>query len=144
MLIAARKELAETGRVREELKRGIQTISQQHEETDATKQIAQFLETLPYLEKMNEIRKEIEESHKGEIQERFDKGELRSISAKLRPEGLASYEEDDQGATSSTEPIPSIKAFKVIKVELEEDEPEGGTKVTIAMIVTVILTLVTQ
>ena len=36
-----------------------------------------------------------------------------------------------------------IKAFKVIKVELEEEEPEG-TKITLAMIAMVILTLVTQ
>ena len=32
----------------------------------------------------------------------------------------------------------------MIKVEPEEDEPEGGTKITLAMIAKVILTLVTQ
>ena len=40
--------------------------------------------------------------------------------------------------------MASIKAFKVIKVELEEDEPKEGTKITLAMIAAVILTLVTQ
>ena len=42
MLFAARKEFADTGKVTEELKRGLQTIKQQYEETDATKQLAEF------------------------------------------------------------------------------------------------------
>ena len=37
MLVAARKELADTGKVSEELKRGLQTVKQQYEDTDATK-----------------------------------------------------------------------------------------------------------
>ena len=40
MLFAARKEIADTGKVSEELKRGLEVIEQQYEETDATKQLA--------------------------------------------------------------------------------------------------------
>ena len=58
-------------------------------------------------------------------------------------EGLGSYEGANPGASSSGDPAPMIKASKVIKVELEEEETEG-TKITLAMIATVILTLVTQ
>jgi hypothetical protein len=124
MLFAARKELADTGKVSEELKRGFQTVREQYGETDAPKQIAEFQETLPCIERMNELQRELQEKQKEEHQGRLDKGELRSITSKLRPEGLGSYEEDNPGATSSAEPMPSIKAFKVIKIELKEDEPK--------------------
>ena len=52
-------------------------IKQQYEETDATRQIAEFQEILPYIERMNEIRKELQETHKEGINERLEKGELR-------------------------------------------------------------------
>ena len=65
MLFAARKELADTGKVSEQLKRGLEMIKQQYEETDATKQIAEFQGTLPYIERVNDIRKEVQEKQKG-------------------------------------------------------------------------------
>jgi hypothetical protein len=49
-------------------------IKQQYEETDATKQIAEFQGTLPYVERMNDIRKEFQETHKERMQERLEKG----------------------------------------------------------------------
>ena len=78
MLFAARKELADIGRVTEELKRGLQVIQETFEETDATRQIKDFLETLPYVERMNEIRWELQNTHKGVINERFEKGDLQA------------------------------------------------------------------
>jgi hypothetical protein len=143
MLVSARKELADFGRVTDELKRGLQTIKEQYEESDATRQIANFQETLPYIERMNDIRKVLQEDQKGNNQDRLDRGELRKEVIRILPEGLGSYEGDNPGASSSGETKPMIKAFKVIKVELEEDEPEG-MKITLAMIAAVILTLVTQ
>jgi hypothetical protein len=104
-------------------------IKQQYEETDATRHIAEFQETRPYIERMNEIRKELQETHKEGINERLEKGELRPRISTIRPEGLESYEDDNPGATGSGEPMASIKAFKMIKVELEEDKPEEGTKI---------------
>ena len=100
MLFAARKELADTGKVTEELKRGLQTIKQQYEETDATKQITEFQETLPYIERMYKIRKVLQESQKEENQGRLERGDLWSITAKpeavrTQPEGLGSYEGDN-------------------------------------------------
>ena len=79
MLVAARKELADMGRVTEELKRGLETIKQQYEATDATKQIAEFLETLPYLERTNELREKIYKEQQQENQRRLEKGDIRSI-----------------------------------------------------------------
>jgi hypothetical protein len=38
----------------------------------------------------------------------------------------------------------TIKAFKVIKVELEEDESQEAPKITIAVLIAVISTLITQ
>ena len=67
------KKLADTGKVTEELKRELQTIKQQYEETDATKKIAEFQETLPYIERMNEIRKVVLESQKKENQGRLER-----------------------------------------------------------------------
>ena len=77
MLISARKELSDYGRVTEELKRGLQTIKEQYEESDATKQIAEFQETMPIIERMNDIRNELVESQKESRLERLDIGELR-------------------------------------------------------------------
>ena len=74
ILLAARKELADAGKVLEELKRGLEMIKQQYEETDATKQIAEFQGTLLYIERVNEIRKELQQTHKEGIQERLEKG----------------------------------------------------------------------
>ena len=73
MLFAARKELADIERVTEEFKKGLQVIKEQYEETDATRQIAEFQETLPYIERMNEIRWELQENHKEGINERLEK-----------------------------------------------------------------------
>jgi hypothetical protein len=138
------KELSSKGKVTDELKSYLKAMIDKVEETETKEDAKDFLEDLPSIERINELRRELQEKQQEENQGRLDKGELRSISAKLRPEGLGSYEEDNPGAAGSGEPIPSIKAFKVIKVELEEDEPEGGTKITLAMIATVILTIVTQ
>jgi hypothetical protein len=83
-------------------------IKQQYEETDATKQIAEFQGTLPYIERMNEIRKELQETHKEGINERLEKGELRPRISTIRQEGFGSYEEDTPGATGSGEQMISI------------------------------------
>ena len=77
------------------------------------------------------------------INERLEKGELQP-GIYATQEGYGSFEGDDPGATGSGEPIVTIKAFKVIKVELEEDEPKEAPKITIAMMIAVILTLITQ
>jgi hypothetical protein len=143
MLFAARKELAETGRVTEELKKGLQVIKETFEETDATRQITDFLETLPYVERMNEIRWELQNTHKGVINERFEKGDLQA-GIYVTPQGYGSYEGDDPGATGSGEQRVTINAFKVIKVELEEDETKEVPKITIAVLIAVIVTLITQ
>ena len=59
-------------------------------------------------------------------------------------EGYGSHEGDDPGASGSGEQRVTIKAFKVIKVELEEDETPEAPKITIAVLIAVILTLITQ
>ena len=71
------------------------------------------------------------------------KGELQP-GIYVRQEGFGSFEGDDPGATGFGEPTATIKAFKVIKIELEEDEPKEVPKITLAMITAVILTLITQ
>ena len=62
----------------------------------------------------------------------------------MTPQGYGSFEGDDPGATGSGEQRVTINAFKVIKVELEEDESKEAPKITIAMMIAAILTLITQ
>jgi hypothetical protein len=144
ILTAARKELSDYAKVAEELKIALQRIKEEYHETDATKQIEELLETIPIIERMNEIRNELSEKHREETQGRLDRGELKpEVLRIIRNEGLASYEGDNPGASSSNEPKAIIKTFKVIKIEVEEEEPEVP-KITLAMITAVILTLVTQ
>ena len=52
ILVAARKELSDYGKVAEELKRGLQSINDEYPENDATKQIEEFFETIPIIERM--------------------------------------------------------------------------------------------
>ena len=81
------------------MKRGLQTIKEQYEETEA-RQIAESQETAPIAERMNEIRKELLERQKEEHQGRLERGELRPEVIRIRPEGLGSYEGDNPGASS--------------------------------------------
>jgi hypothetical protein len=56
---------------------GLQRINEEYQETDAKKQIEEFLKTVPIIERMNEIRKELSEKHREETQGRLDRGELK-------------------------------------------------------------------
>ena len=51
-----------------------------------------FRNTLPFIERMNDIRKALQEDQKGQKQERLDRGELRTEVIRILPEGLGSYE----------------------------------------------------
>ena len=103
MLISARKELSDYGRVTEELKRRLQTIKEQYEESAATRQIAELQEAIPIIERMNDIRKELLESQKEGLQERLERGELRPEVIMFRNEGLGSYEGDLEQQAQETQ-----------------------------------------
>ena len=75
ILTAARKELSDYGKVAEELKVGLQRLKEEYQKTDSTKQIEELLETIPIIERMNEIRNELSEKHREETQGRLDRGE---------------------------------------------------------------------
>jgi len=64
MLISARKELSDYGRVTEELKRGLQTIKEQYEESDATRQIAELQETIPIIEGRTKRAKDLRKTER--------------------------------------------------------------------------------
>ena len=98
---------------------------------------------MPFIERMNEIRNELQNTHKEVINQRFEKGDLQ-VGMQVTPQGYGSFEGDDPGATGSGEQRVTINAFKVIKVELEEDETKEAPRITIAVLIAVIVTLTTQ
>jgi hypothetical protein len=124
-------------------------MQEAYEDTDATRQINDFLGKLPVIERMNEIRNELQNAHREVINQRFEKGDLQVGMPMTQQgygsqEGYGSHEGDDPGASGSGEQRVTIKAFKVIKVEFEEDETTEAPKITIAVLIAVILTLITQ
>ena len=108
MLNSARRELADRGKVTEELKKGLQFMQEAYEDTDATRQIKDFLEKLPVIERMNEIRNELQKDHREVIKQRFEKGELQvgmpmTLQGSGSDQGYGSHEGDDPGASGSGE-----------------------------------------
>ena len=127
-LSTARKELAQSGKVSDEVERILQDIIQRYPTSEAIPEIEEFLLTAPILQQMHAIRKTIEENHKTEEYERYQRGELikpevlEGTPSQGTPEkGMTSYEGDSGGAGSSGDGRPRVKTLKVIKIEVEDD-----------------------
>ena len=75
VLNSAKKELTEKGRITEELKDGLRRLQEDSPPSDAQHQLKEFMDTVPLVERMNMIRTEITERHKGEATARLERGE---------------------------------------------------------------------
>ena len=59
--------------------------------------------------------------------------------------GLTSHQRDDPGGSSSQDPTPKIKAFKVIKIEVEDDSDEDkGQKFILTLLAAIVLSMIGQ
>jgi hypothetical protein len=151
-LSTARKELARSGQVSKEIESILQDIMQRHPDLEVNGEIEEFLQTAPILQQMSVIRKTIEENHKTEEYERYQRGELikpevlEGTPSQGTPErGMTSYEGDSGGAGSSNDGRPRVKTLKVIKIEVEDDEEKGRSLGSILpAIVTVLMTVAMQ
>ena len=144
--------MAHSGKVSEEVQRILQDIMQRYPTSEAIPEIEEFLLTAPILQQMHAIRKTIEENHKTEEYERYQRGELITPEAlegtpsQGTPEkGMTSYEGDSGGAGSSGDGRPRVKVLKVIKIEVEDDEEKDRSLGSIlTAIVTVLMTVAMQ
>ena len=120
----ARRELSEKGKVAEEMKLYLQATIDGVADSDAKEDAKDFLENLPSIERINNLKFLTSVSHQEEIIKQFEEGVLRveDFSKGTIQESGSVQEQPNSGGTSSSKDHIQIKAIKIVKVEMEQNQ----------------------
>ena len=142
----ARKELSEKGKVTDEMKIYLQATIEGVGDSETKEEAIDFLEILPNIERINHLKFLTSESHQEEIIKQFEEGVLRveDFSKGTTNESEGVRETPNMPGASSSKDHASIKAIKIIKVEMEQNEEVDVEKIGLTVLLAMALSVAVQ